>query len=198
MTYRLFILLLLLIVTNTTFSQLENRFGLGIDFIVPDVGLQLNGNFKVTKCVELNLGLKFNASNTLGRVVGINTYLGNLEKSNNIHSIIVGLGYDNTSSGIFSYGDDNSNSGRYLIPNNHYLIPKIGYRIYMSDGFVERIKFRDFSISLTASYNYPLSERNLIFKGGVYDSQSEKFAQGYLNGGLNFSVGFMAWIAKVN
>lgn len=186
---------IVLLISTVSFGQIANRLGFDWGFQGPDLAIQLRSRVKITNNFELNLGVDFNKSNTLGRLIGLDMYFGNWQGSKDrIHSIFFGVDYDNTSSGILYFGNSSSNSGSYFIEKNQYFIPKLGYRIYHKNIFLEHLPFQDLSISLVASYKFCSSQNSIYLRSGIYNEQAEKYLNGFVNGGFNTFFRITCWI----
>ncbi|MCC7454042.1 MAG: hypothetical protein IT222_07745 [Crocinitomix sp.] len=185
-------LLVFSLMTSTVFSQVNSRFGFEYGVGGPDISGQVRGSIKTIEQLHINFGLDLYLANTMGRVIGVNYFLGKWGKSEN-QSLLLGIDYDNTTSGIYNYGDNEVDFGSFLIPQASYLVPKIGFRFYKMDYFLEGVPLDDFSISLVSSYKIPVSYKSLILRNGVYNSTQEDKALQYLKGGLNFSLKIGFW-----
>ena len=192
-----YILVIFFFYSSSLHSQENSRYG--IDWVgasIPDFSYQVRARYLLNR-IEFNVGLDLNAVNTLGRIVGLKMSIKKWEKTEEkVNSIVAGLDYDFTTSGIFSYGEGNGATGSFFINKSHFLVPSIGFRFYSRSIFLNPSIIKDHSFTFGLLYKIPLTDNVINHRDGFYDDNANKFASGYVKGGLNAFVRLTFWMGK--
>lgn len=173
---------------NQVYSQNLRKFGLFFGGYIPDLSINVGLNYKVIDNLEVETQFSYYKYNTIGLNIGSKYFFHMNEiTEKEIHSIAIGLSFEQRSSVKVSYAVDNLIMGTYKVGSVGYIYPNVGYRYYAKSnkgtGFIKEAYFFP-----NFGYMFPTKSGNPYLTDGISDDNIERKISKYSKGGFNLMI----------